>query len=226
MSVYRITAELKDYEPRMWRRLLVNEDTTVAQLGYIVLCVFKAECSHKMSIKKPASDTEKKDTVYEIPNQCGEKDCDDLLKSFSDRLYSVYPQMRSLPKKLDATKEKVKDALRLEKDADFLIINYDFGDDWNFKLTLDKILEKDEIKQKRYPCVTAGNGYGIIDDCGGVYGLMQIAEAAKLKEGSAYNEYRDRINFDTVDLSYFNKEELNELLKIKLESIQKAYENP
>ena len=40
MNIYQFTVELKDYKPRMWRRILVGDDITVAELGYIVLSIF------------------------------------------------------------------------------------------------------------------------------------------------------------------------------------------
>lgn len=44
MSIYQFSVELKDYKPRMWRRILVEDTDTVAQLGYIVLSIFRVNC--------------------------------------------------------------------------------------------------------------------------------------------------------------------------------------
>ncbi len=52
-----------------------------------------------------------------------------------------------------------------------LKIIYDFGDNWQFDLTLSKIVNgSDEIEFE----VLSGKGYGIIDDCGGIFGLYNI----------------------------------------------------
>lgn len=40
MSTYQFYAELKNYKPKMWRRLLINENMTIAQLSYAVLIIF------------------------------------------------------------------------------------------------------------------------------------------------------------------------------------------
>lgn len=40
MSTYQFYAELKDYKPKMWRRFLINENMTIAQLSYAVLIIF------------------------------------------------------------------------------------------------------------------------------------------------------------------------------------------
>lgn len=52
-----------------------------------------------------------------------------------------------------------------------LKIIYDLGDNWQFNLTLSKITDDyDNIEFE----VLSGKGYGIIDDCGGTYGLYDI----------------------------------------------------
>lgn len=205
MIIYQFTVELKNYKPRMWRRILVGDDITVAELGYIVLSIFRANCSHLMSIEKPMYKSPIPQEIYEIPNPYED--------SFLDN-------------PLDATVELVKDAVSLEKGDDTLVVVYDFGDDWNFKLKLEKILDAKDVKQSQIPCVIAGKGFGIIDDCGGAYGLERIAEAIKLKSGDAYEQYCDWMDLDSVDLSYFDNDELNGLLEEEFEDIKNAYENP
>ncbi len=205
MKIYQFTVELKYYKPRMWRRILVGDDTTVAELGYIVLSIFRASCSHLMSIEKPMYNSRMPQEIYEIPNP------------YEDAL---------LDDSLDATVELVQDAVSLEKGDDTLVVVYDFGDNWEFKLKLEKILDAKDVKQSQIPCVVAGKGFGIIDDCGGTYGLEQIAEAIKLKSGDAYEQYCDWMDLDSVDLSYFDKDELNGLLEEEFEDIKNAYENP
>lgn len=236
MSVYQFTVELKNYKPRMWRRVLVNDDITVARLGYIALCIFRAEITHLMVIEKPDARNASETLRYEIPNPFDEEsnfdddnDFDDdggFAKFLSERLGVVHFPMLQRPKKLDATKELMKDAVSTEKGDNVLVVNYDFGDDWEFKFKLEKILDESEVKQKQIPCVVTGKGYGIIEDCGGAYGLMRIAEAVESKSGEAYEDYRDWFGLDYVDLSYFDKDELNEMLEDELDDIQEAYENP
>lgn len=205
MNIYQFTVELKNYKPRIWRRILVGDDMTVAELAYIVLIIFRAACSHLMNIEKPMYKSPIPQAIYEIPNP------------YEDSL---------LDDSLDATVELVKDAISLNKGDDTLVVVYDFGDNWEFKLKLEKILDEKDVKQNQIPCVVAGKGFGIIDDCGGAYGLQQIAEAIGSKSGEAYEWYCDWMDLDSVDLSYFDKDELNGLLKEEFEDIKNAYENP
>ena len=53
-------------------------------------------------------------------------------------------------------------------------------------------------------------GYGIIEDCGGPYSLMQIAETH---------------NLEAVNLSHFDKNEMNDMLLSNMSHFQIMYEN-
>ena len=50
-----------------------------------------------------------------------------------------------------------------------LKIIYDFGDNWQFNLTLSKIIDSNDCIDFE---VLSGKGCGIIDDCGGVFQLI------------------------------------------------------
>lgn len=81
------------------------------------------------------------------------------------------------------------------KEKQRLKIIYDWGDSWCFNLTLSKIIDGDNEKDFE---VLSGSGYGIIDDCGGTYGLYEIFNGE-----SDYLEKRDINDFD---LEKCNKE--------------------
>ncbi|MDR1528970.1 MAG: plasmid pRiA4b ORF-3 family protein [Burkholderiales bacterium] len=44
--VYRFYAELKDYQPKIWRRFEINGEKTVAELGYALMLMFEMQASH------------------------------------------------------------------------------------------------------------------------------------------------------------------------------------
>ncbi len=78
-----------------------------------------------------------------------------------------------------------------------LKIIYDFGDNWQFNVTLSKIINSyDEIDFE----VLSGKGYGIIDDCGGIFGLYNIFNG----EDDSWGKY---------DINEFNLEECNKIVK-------------
>ena len=50
------------------------------------------------------------------------------------------------------------------------VYTYDFGDNWEHKIVVEKILP--EEKGKRYPVCLGGERAGPLEDCGGVGGLL------------------------------------------------------
>lgn len=57
------------------------------------------------------------------------------------------------------------------KEKEKLKVIYDFGDNWKFNITVSKIMVG--YGNKKFELLS-GKGYGIIDDCGGTYGLYEI----------------------------------------------------
>lgn len=91
-----------------------------------------------------------------------------------------------------------------------LIINYDFDNDWHIKLKLEEIYGEDNLKNNDIPCVISRKSYGIVEDCGGDHSLMQIAKIQDLK---------------TVNLSCFDKNELNNMLLSNMSYFQILYQS-
>ena len=89
-----------------------------------------------------------------------------------------------------------------------IIFNYDFGDSWEIAVRVEEISES-ELRPQKYPILIDGEGYGIIEDCGGVYGLAEIAKAFKKKKGPEYEEYRDWLGRDDIDLKKFRSQFMN-----------------
>lgn len=94
-----------------------------------------------------------------------------------------------------------------------LCYEYDFGDDWHHELLLEKVLT---TTQKSCPICTHGRRACPPEDCGGVWGYMELVRAMKAKRGSAYREYKEWLggHFDAnaFDLAVVNKQ----LAKTKL----------
>lgn len=79
-----------------------------------------------------------------------------------------------------------------------LKVIYDWGDSWNFAISVRKILEG--YGNKRFE-VIKGKGYGIIDDCGGIYSLSQIFNGKDTDWGK-------------YDINDFNLNEINRIIDI------------
>ena len=68
------------------------------------------------------------------------------------------------------------ETLNLEVD-DKLYFTYDFGDNWEFQLKLEKILDPKEVNDPHIPRVLTGKCFGILEDIGGVYAMKEFIEA-------------------------------------------------
>jgi hypothetical protein len=54
---------------------------------------------------------------------------------------------------------------------------YDFGDDWRHKIVVEKVLPAE--KGATYPTCTGGRRAGPPEDCGGLWGYMDLIEAIR-----------------------------------------------
>jgi hypothetical protein len=211
MITYQFYAELEDYKPKIWRRFQVKGDITVARLGYIVMTMYEMKASHLLAIEheKPfltASGRQSKRMElicrYDIP-------------SSGVWEYKDYDSE-------DATKTKLS-KLNLEVPSRVLVW-YDFGDAWRVLVTLEKEFDDPGLSAKELPRVLEGEGFGIVEDCGGIYGLADLAQAFKKKKGEEYEEYRDWLGVDDLNLTKFDLDDMNFRLK-KLPAIYaKIYE--
>lgn len=60
--------------------------------------------------------------------------------------------------------------------GDELLLTYDFGDNWHFKIKIDKATTESRLRTTGLAKLLAGSGRGIIDDIGGVAGLTDVAK--------------------------------------------------
>ena len=51
--IYQFYAELKDYEPKMWRRFQVPGNITMARLGYILMTMYEMRANHLFCLTVP-----------------------------------------------------------------------------------------------------------------------------------------------------------------------------
>ena len=81
--------------------------------------------------------------------------------------------------------EELIENLALEVD-DRLYFTYDFGDNWEFQLKLEKILDPKDVNDPHIPRVVNGKCFGILEDIGGVYAMKEFIEADNSLEEFKY----------------------------------------
>jgi hypothetical protein len=190
--VYQFYAELFDFEPLIWRRFQVPGNITLARLGYIVMTLFEMRASHLFAVEWISGyGTEHEKTHrYETPGEdygfAGERPGDATAVKLS-RITNA-PGTR-------------------------FNVNYDYGDNWYVVMELEKVFEDKELPGNLLPMVVEGAGYGIVEDCGGAYGLEELVEAFKKKRGERYKELCEWLGVDSFDVKKFDIGDMNYRLK-------------
>ena len=132
-----------------------------------------------------------------------------VCRNFRLELKNEY--IESSPDSADAAEALLKNMLNLiGEQIDF---TYDFGDNWEVVVKLEKMSSDDTAPASDFPRVLEGAGFGIIEDCGGVPGLTDIAAAYKKKSGRAYREYCEWLDMPDLDLESFDLVDMNFRLK-------------
>ncbi|WP_168709325.1 plasmid pRiA4b ORF-3 family protein [Arthrobacter sp. PAMC25564] len=89
---------------------------------------------------------------------------------------------------------------------------YDFGDDWEHAITVEKILVDDD-GVGQLPRCTAGRGAAPAEDSGGTWGWANIVQAVNDPRHEEHQEYREWLGLrpgETLDPKAFDVEEVNE----------------
>ena len=122
--------------------------------------------------------------------------CRNVILSMNGDLFHVY-KMNINKEYLDEFFEDLELSYLDLKEKQRLKIIYDWGDGWQFNVTLRKI--ENGYGPKEFE-VLSGKGYGIIDDCGGLWGLSRIFSG----EDDSWGEY---------EINDFDVEKCNEKFK-------------
>ncbi len=111
---------------------------------------------------------------------------------------------------VDYLKIKISDLLKKEKDR--IINEYDFGDSWEHDIILEKI-NNNGVNENIPTCLTGKNNCPP-EDCGGIWGYSDMLEILKHPDNEEYEEYVEWLG-EEFDPKYFDKNEINEMLKTK-----------
>jgi hypothetical protein len=220
--VYRFYAELADYKPKIWRRFEVNGNKTMAELGYILMTMFEMQASHLFCLTfNPGAEilegTRKHCSDEVLDKLRGKSDFADLLKVWRFELPFEDIYVSENEEWYDASECRLKEITnRVRCQLKFI---YDYGDNWQVNLSLESC-EKVDVNASELPKILEGEGFGIIEDCGGVTGLEELTQAFKRKMGGQYDEYRRWLGVDDLDLAAFDIDDVNFRLK-KLPRIYK-----
>ncbi|MDX9800241.1 MAG: plasmid pRiA4b ORF-3 family protein [Spirochaetia bacterium] len=119
------------------------------------------------------------------------------------------PDDESYLEYIDYRKVKLNQVLSGEEES--IIYEYDFGDEWEHKIVLEKILQN---HIQKYPSCLTGKRTCPPEDCGGPYGYKDLIKVISDKNNEKYAEMIEWLG-ENFDPEYINIEEINEMLKEK-----------
>lgn len=222
--IYEFYAELVDYTPKIWRRFQVSDNVTMARLSYILMTLFEMEASHLFRIEVPV----RENLIISLRSRLSDEEYERLfakssLNEFEEKLIfeiiteDTYLYRDENEKVYDATTNKLKHVISITDSK--LSFAYDFGDNWWVDITLERVFKDNDLPGRLLPRVIEGEGYGIVEDCGGVDGLTRLAKAFKMKWGRDYNEYSQWLGIDEFNLEAFDIDDMN----FRLQKVPRIY---
>lgn len=160
-NIYQFKITLQNIKPKIWRRIQVPENYSFWDLHVAIQNSMGWEDYHlhEFGIKNPK--TGDKVTIG-IPYDDG----------FAD--YEIIP----------GNKVKITEYFITPKDK--AIYEYDFGDGWEHKIVLEKILSSED--DGKYPRCVAGERACPPEDCGGPWGYEELLEIMQDKEHEEHEE--------------------------------------
>jgi hypothetical protein len=217
--IYQFYAVLDGYKPKIWRQFQIQGNVSFARLAYVVMTLFEMRASHLFAIKVPYWENMKKSFSLKESDQNKEQLFEEIFGDLPRVLRYELP-FENEPfdnfgdetvEISDASIEKI--AKTIKSVGDQLKVNYDFGDNWWVSLTLESITHDAALPGKELPRVLQGEGYGIMEDCGGVFGLDELTKAFKRKKGERYEEYSEWLGVTEWDMAKFDMDDMNFRLK-------------
>ena len=219
--IYRFYAELNDYKPKIWRRFEINGEKTIAELGYAIMLMFEMQASHLFCFRENRKDTLLASLRSSYMSEEIKRSMSDFVKNFRYELRGTDPYIgedEQLVAADEITLKRITDRPEWK-----LLFEYDYGDGWEVDLTLETC-EKRDVSLALLPSVLGGEGFGIVEDVGGVGGLEKLAKTLKKKKGKTYKEFCEWLDSTSLDLESFDIDDMNFRLKKLIRVYREIYE--
>ena len=188
----QLRVELAYTVPLVWRVVTVPHDIRLDRLHEVIQCLFEWDDAHLHAF-------EKDNTIYEPSNP----EREDFFGAFQTRRVE------------DERKFKLDAVLTAPRQT--LVYTYDFGDDWDHKVKLIKLLPDEAKKPKRIAVCVEGANAAPPEDCGGIPGFEQLKEILADAKHPEHVEMTEWYGMEDFDATECNIEAINDDLKrIKL----------
>lgn len=184
--IFQLKIQIRDIDrPVVWRRIRMSTSATFSDLHKIIQAAFGWKSYH----------------LYSFSESGLESPIDIQDMRYADNETSL---------SLDAGQIKLWDIFKCEGRT--FIYVYDFGDEWNHEITLEKMIDKEPT----FPVCAAGKGKCPPEDCGGTHGFADMKKAINDPTHPEYKENRKWLGLKKGaiwDVNEFDKEKVNKILK-------------
>ena len=183
-NIYQIKVTLLGTKPPIWRRLLVPASMTLAKLHDVLQTAMGWAGGHMHEFRTA-------DRHFGIPD----------------------PEDRSMGMQVE-NERSIRLSSVLRSAGTKLIYTYDFGDNWEHAVVLEKLLPAQLSLDLEYPICIDGKLACPPDDCGGIPGYYELIEALADPEHDRHEEISEWIS-DGFDPQAFSMENVNRMLSPK-----------
>lgn len=181
MKAYQLKIQIKNSHPPIWRRVVVPSGITFQELAEIlnITMGWIGYHMHCFEFFRLGISVEMKTDELDFFEDMNEESLDE--------------------------EETVIDAF-LERENNFTYV-YDFGDNWEHKVTVEKVLEDCEYS---YAKVLKYKGETPYEDCGGIYGYYEMQDILSNPKHSQYREIKEWVGEQLTQK--YDLEGINEVL--------------
>lgn len=220
VKLLQLNISLKESDPEIWRRFVINDSITFHELFYIIQDVmgwweYEEEILYEFKVGdtylRPLS-AEDEEVLTEFAKIALEefKEMEDFKEIFEEEGFSDEELEKELllQKGLDSSQVLVSEFVK-EEGQKFTYI-YDFGTDWEHNLLVEKILPEDAYET--VPICLDGANACPPDALDGIDEYKEYLKILKNKKNKRYEEVVEILGED-FDPKYFSVEEVNEFLE-------------
>lgn len=185
-NLVQLKMVLDGIRPPIWRRILIEDSFTFADLHLMIQKLMNWENYHLHD--------------FDLGNDIKLTSDQNSLLDHKQNPFGAYQYF-------DATKILLKNYLKREKQT--FLYTYDFGDSWQILIVVEAIVPKKPNDKK--VCCLAGKRNAPPEDSGGIWCYADALKCLKSKKGRSYKELREWYG-DDFDPEHFSLQEMNAAL--------------
>jgi hypothetical protein len=184
--VYQLYIELRESDPLVWRKIVVPAEFTLYQLHMAIQGTFGWENRHLFQFSE---------------------------SGFSEGTSYGLPDEETDPGRVTLDARKTRMNRILKKEGQTYCYIYDFGDHWDHRLTLEKIVAEETTA----PFCLGGAGACPPEDVGGIHGyqeMLAILKQTRHPERAGYIEWLGLVAGEKWDPEFCSIREVNKRLAL------------